>query len=128
MITFERFEAAKIQRFINRYGKPYEFKRPLLNVFNEPAGNFNNLYVIKGVYHEASYKHLMPTIENAGTHVKTIEPMFLCMSEENSRDVKIGDVVIISEKKYEVAKIKDINDSGFAFDFSLRYIDDADEA
>lgn len=128
MIMFERFEAAKIRRFISRYGKSYDIKTPYLNVFKEPTGLFSALCTIKGVYHEASYKYFVGTDSNAGAYVQEIEPLILCLKTESSDLIKIGDRVEVNGKVMEVQKVKDLNNSGFAYDISLRYVDNGGKA
>lgn len=128
MITFERFEAAKMRRFISMYSKPYLFKRPILNDYKEPAGESVDVCEVNGVYHEVSYSHLSENVSDAGKYVKEIEPMVLCLSDENSDLIKIDDFTYINEKKMVVSKVKDINNSGFAYDISLRYEDNGESA
>lgn len=123
MITFERFEAAKIRRFISRYSKSYKFQRSVLNAYKEPTGSFDSVCTIDGVYHEASYKHFVGTESNAGAYVQEIEPLILCLKTESSDLIKIGDRVEVNGKVMEVQKVKDLNNSGFAYDISLRYVD-----
>lgn len=128
MITFERFEAAKIKRFVQRYGKPYDIKTPYLNAFKEPTGLFSTLCTIKGVYHEASYNHLHATESGGGEYVKEITPMILCLKDEYSELIKMDDKVEVNGKSMIVTKVKDLNNSGFAFDISLELVDDGSEA
>jgi len=129
MILFERFEASKIRRFISRYGKPHDVKRAVLNDYNEPTGDYYYLCTLFGVYHEASYKHLIDNTTDDGTFIRSsIEPMFLCMVDENSSNVKVDDLIEINGKDMVVVKVKDINNSGFAYDISLRYIDYGSES
>lgn len=128
MITFERFEAAKIKRFIQRYGKSYDIKTPYLNAFKEPTGIFSTLCTIKGVYHEATYSHLAATESGGGQYVKEITPMIICLKDDNSELIKPDDLVYVNGKDMIVTKVKDINNSGFALDISLRFIDDGSQA
>ena len=124
MITFERFEAAKIKRFIQRYSKPYLFQRSILDEYKQPINAPIDLCIINGVYHEASYKHFVGTESNAGTYIQEIEPLIICMKTEDSELIKIGDQVSVNGKLMEVQKVKDINNCDFAYDISLRYVDD----
>lgn len=128
MIMFERFEAAKIRRFINRYRKPYTFKRSDLNAYNEPTDGEQEVCNIYGVYHEASYKHLAAVVADAGVHIPEVEPMILCLKDEVTDLIKVDDFVYVNEKKMIVTKKKDINNSGFAYDISLRHVDYGEEA
>lgn len=128
MIIFERFEAAKIKRFVSRYGKPYDVKRPDLNEYKEPTGDYYYLFTLFGVYHEASYKYLNDKISAAGVDVNEIEPMIVCMADENTSDIKVDDLIEVNGKDMIVTKVKDINNSGFAYDISLRWIDHGSES
>lgn len=127
MITFELFEAAKIRRFVSRYKKPYTFSRSVLNAYKEPTGSFESVCTIDGVYHEASYTHLTSTESNGGMYVKEIMPMILCLKSAESDLIKQDDVVTVNGKPMVVTKVKDINNSGFAYDVSLRYIDHGEQ-
>ena len=126
MITFERFEAAKIKRFIQRYSKPYLFKRSILNAYKQPINAPIDICEINGVYHEHSYPYFTGTESNHGEHFTEIQPMILCMKDELSDLIKTDDQVIVNGKKMKVEKVKDINNSGFALDISLRYVDDGE--
>ena len=128
MTTFERFEAAKIRRFVSRYRKPYTFDRSVLNAYKEPTGSFESVCTIDGVYHEASYTHLDSTESDGGRYVKEITPMILCLKSAESDLIKQDDVVMVNGKSMIVTKVKDINNSGFALDISLRYVDDGSQA
>lgn len=128
MITFERFEAAKIKHFISRYSKSYKFQRSVLNAYNEPTGAFENVCSVNGVYHEASYTHLSSTEAGGGRYVKEITPMILCLKDESSELIKMDDKVEVAGKSMIVTKVKDINNSGFVYDISLRLIDNGSKA
>ncbi len=127
MITFERFEAAKIRRFVSRYKKPYTFKRSALNAYKEPTWSFESVCTIDGVYHEASYTHLTSIESNGGRYVKEITPMILCLKNAEADLIKEDDAVTVNGKDMIVTKVKDINNSGFAYDISLRYIDHGEQ-
>lgn len=127
MTTFERFEAAKMRRFVSRYRKPYTFKRSVLNAYKEPTGSFESVCTIDGVYHEASYTHLTSTEASGGRYVKEITPMIMCLKDAESDLIKEDDVVSVNGKDMIVTKVKDINNSGFAYDISLRYIDHGEQ-
>ena len=128
MITFERFEAAKMARFISRYSKSFTFKRSDLNAYKQPTDVFTSVCTVNGVYHEASYSHLAATESGGGEYVKEITPMIMCLSDEYSKLIAVDDVVEVNGKNMVVTKIKDINNSGFALDISLRWIDDGGTA
>ncbi len=128
MITFERFEAAKIRRFISRYSKSYKFQRSVLNAYKEPTNVSTDVCTVNGVYHEASYNHLHATESGGGEYVKEITPMILCLKDEYSELIKMDDKVEVNGKPMIVTKVKDLNNSGFALDISLRLIDDGSEA
>lgn len=128
MIAFERFEAAKMKRFVMRYSKPYVFQRSILNEYKQPIKAFVDVCKINGVYHEHSYKYISGTQSDNGEHFDEIQPMILCMKDELSELIKTDDRVIVNGKKMKVEKIKDINNCGFAYDISLRYIDDGTQA
>lgn len=131
MITFERFEAAKIKRFISRYKKPYIFRRNILNACEEPTGDFIELCTIDAVYHEAKYNNLKVTESGGGSFIadaSEIEPMLLCLKDANSDTIKSDDEVFVNGIRMIVTRIKDINNSGFAYDISLRVVDDGSKA
>lgn len=128
MIVFERFEQSKLSRFVGRYGKPYTFKRPVLNAYKEPTDALSKVCDIVGVYHESSYARLVEDTSNAGRYVTEITPMILCMKNNASDLLKIGDVVFVNNKRMEITKVKDLNNAGFAYDISLRYIDNGGTA
>ena len=128
MVIFERFEAAKILRFISRYSKAYTVQREVLNEFKEPTGDTKYICSVFGVYHEASYKHLASTASDAGVYVPEVEPMILCLKDNVSDLIQVGDIISVNGKEMAVTKIKDINNSGFACDISLRWIDDGSQS
>ena len=129
MITFERFEAAKIRRFVSRYKKPYTFKRSVLNDYKEPTDDSEDVCTISGVYHESNYKYIEMQYANSGVHsgIESVSytPMIMCMIDDESNKLEIDDFTVINNKKYVVVKKKDINNSGFAFDISLRFVENA---
>lgn len=128
MIQFERFEAAKIRRFVQRYSKAYHFKRPDLNAFKQLEDIFFDVCTVQAVYHEAQYSHLSEDSKDAGSYVKELSPMLLCLKDEMSDLIQVDDIVLVNGQEMKVDKIKDINNSGFAYDISLRYIDDGGTA
>lgn len=119
MSTFESFERAKVRRLIVSKGKSFKFYRSVLNEFKEPTDDSFVIGTIKGVYHEATYSYLKETIKDGGLYHPEIESMILCLKEEISNALNIGDYTIINNRKYTVIKKKDINNLGIAWDISL---------
>ena len=126
MNQFEAFERAKLKRFVNQRGKPYTFFRDATNAFKEPTEGFAVVGSIKGVYHEARHSYLEATVDDRGFTLPEIESLFLCLIDDESKELEIDDYTYIGEKKYKVIKKKDVNNFGLAYDISLEFVDDGE--
>ena len=124
MSTFTAFERAKISRFINVYGNSFTFKRSALNDCGEPTGEYNELTSISGVYHEASGPYVSETSKDGSRYIRASEPMILCLQGTDSNVIMPDDIVDIGSRRYSVVRLKAVGGFGYAWDISLRLVDD----
>lgn len=122
MSVNKTFEAYKIAREIKRSGGSYTFFRYVLNDFNEPTDETEDVATISGLYHEQNSNIEITTGDT--TQVRTTKiPMILCLYEDIS-DLQIGDVVTINSKNYKLTGIVNIQEWSIIGDISLEVIDD----
>lgn len=124
MSTFTAFERAKLKRFINVYGNSFTFKRRPLNDENEPTGEYEDTVKIDGVYHEASGSYVSETNKEGARYISDPQPMILCLQSEDSNTILPDDVVDIGSRRYSVIRLKAVGGFGYAWEISLRLVDD----
>ena len=123
------FAASKIQRELNRSGKNYEFFRPAVNAFGEPADAGENIGTILGLYHEVN-NFIVPQIKESAQVRSNIggqkkQPMLLCLYESvKGCGLQIGDYTIINGKKYKVMGVVNVQEWNIIADISLEVVDD----
>lgn len=117
-----KFESYKLRREIKKVGKEYEFKRAKKNEYKEPTEEKEVVAKISGLYHEQNSKISITTGETTQTRNKKI-PMILCLYEE-AKLLKVGDVVEINSKKFNVTGVVNIQEWNIISDISLEVVDE----
>lgn len=117
-----KFESYKLRREIKKVGKEYEFKRAKKNEYKEPTEEKEVVAKISGLYHEQNSKISITTGETTQTRNKKI-PMILCLYEE-AKPLKVGDVVEINSKKFNVTGVVNIQEWNIISDISLEVVDE----
>lgn len=117
-----KFESYKLRREIKKVGKEYEFKRAKTNEYKEPTEEKEVIAKISGLYHEQNSKISITTGETTQTRNKKI-PMILCLYEE-AKPLKVGDVVEINSKKFNVTGVVNIQEWNIISDISLEVVDE----
>lgn len=124
MSTFKAFEKAKLTRFINVYGNTFTFRRMLLNAYKEPTNEYADVVSINGVYHEASGSYVSESNNNGTRYIKEQQPMILCLQDTDSAKIMPDDVVDIGQRQYSVIRLKAVGGYDYAWEISLRLVDD----
>lgn len=117
-----KFESYKLRREIKKVGKEYEFKRAKKNEYKEPTEEKEVVAKISGLYHEQNSKISITTGETTQTRNKKV-PMILCLYEE-AKPLKVGDVVEINSKKFNVTGVVNIQEWNIISDISLEVVDE----
>lgn len=124
MSTFKAFEKAKLTRFINVYGNTFTFRRMLLNAYGEPTNEYADVVSIDGVYHEASGSYVSESNNNGTRYIKEQQPMILCLQDADSAKIMPDDIVDIGQRQYSVIRLKAVGGYDYAWEISLRLVDD----
>lgn len=109
----------KVKRWIRTAGKQFEFKRPVLNEFNEPNGS-ETVTKIDGIFHETSSHVSRNSTEGTVTRSRS-SPMILLLYED-AKNIHIDDYVLYNRKQYRVSEVKNIAEGDFAVDVSLEEV------
>lgn len=126
MIT--QFEAYKLKIELKRSGREFVFMRNQLNDFGEPDKEVQAEVIgsIIGLYHEGGSRdssERTSIITGDTTQFRTKRaPAILCLTEDVP-DLKVGDFVILNEKKYSINGILDVQQWGIISDISLEVFD-----
>ena len=128
MSTFKVFEKAKLTRFINVYGNTFTFRRSSLNDRDEPSNEYSDIAIIDGVYHEVSGSvsgsYVSEMNADGARYIRDQQPMILCLQDEESGKIMPDDIVEIANRRYSVVRLKAVGGYDYAWDISLRLIDD----
>lgn len=117
-----KFESYKLRREIKKVGEEYEFNRAKTNEYKEPIDEKEVVAKISGLYHEQNSKISITTGETTQTRNKKI-PMILCLYED-AKPLKVGDVVEINSKKFNVTGVVNIQEWNIISDISLEVVDE----
>lgn len=120
-----KFEQAKLNRMLSRYGVSYTFVRDNLNEFNEPNnGSIEQFIVMEGIYHE-NEMHISTNATAKGEvrYRKQKQPLILC-DYANAKKLKAGDWVAFGGVKYKVTNVRNVGNIGVYGDVSLEVVDD----
>lgn len=115
------FEVYKLKREIKRYGIKCVFKRAKKSAFKEPTNEYENVCELMGIYHEQNGSIQVTTGDTTQTRSKKI-PMILCLYDD-VKGIKMGDILVLNNKKFEVTGIVNIQEWCMIADISLELKD-----
>jgi len=123
----EVFFKNKIKRQILWNGQEFIFTRYGFNDYNEiDYTKVEQQFVFKGIFHDGGGYGGMLNItlyERDGARTLTkMKPMILALYED-AKDLKMDDVVQISDSIYKVVEKNDVKGMGIAFEISLEIVD-----
>lgn len=116
-----KFEAYKIRRELKKVGRVFTFERAKKNAFKEPTDEVEVIATLTGLYHEQNGSVSMMTGETTQTRTKKI-PTILCLYED-TRLLKVEDIVKINSKKFKITGIVNIQEWNIIADISLEVLD-----
>lgn len=120
----KKFEAYKVKREIRRSGIECLFYRNVLNEFNEPTDDKEEVGKLSGLYHESNSNISIVMGETTQTRSKKI-PMILCLWDD-VKPIKLlpGDFMILNGKTFKVTGVLNIQEWNIIADISLEVVDD----
>lgn len=119
----KRFEVAKLKRELRMCGMSYVFKRSAVNQYNEPTNVLTEVVTIRGLYHEQNTRIEVKTGDTTQIRNKK-EPMILCLFDDETNKIHIGDILMLGTRKMVVTGITDVQCWGLISDISLEVVDD----
>lgn len=125
-----KFEKYKLERSLKRCGIKCDVYRTELNEFGEPDNNYGSVqYVctISGIYHEENSNIQITMGDTTQVRTKKI-PMLLCKYNDFiDFECKVGDFIIINEKRFKIVGIVNIQEWSIIGDISLEVFDDGNK-
>lgn len=123
-----KFETYKLRRELKRSGIDYKFLRAVLNKFGEPSDEYEEVGVIRGLYHEQNGHIQVTTGDTTQVRTKKI-PTILCLYDDTTPlKLQTGDVAMINGKTYSVTGIIDVQNWNVFADISLEVFDNGIQA
>lgn len=123
-----KFETYKLRRELKRSGIDYKFLRAVLNKFGEPSDEYEEVGVIRGLYHEQNGHIQVTTGDTTQVRTKKI-PTILCLYDDTTPlKLQTGDVAMINGKTYSVTGIVDVQNWNVFADISLEVFDNGIQA
>lgn len=123
----ERFlstELHKVVREIKTHGRTYIFNRNVLDEYNEPTGQEQEITTVRGLFHITKGYVSQKIAEGSKTHSKG-QPM-LMLTYEDSTEIKVSDFVNINENKYIVIEKNNLQELNIVCDISLELVLDGE--
>lgn len=118
----------KINRQIKWNGQTFVFKRYSLNSYKEKTDELDKIFTFQGVFHEGGGYGGMLNIElyerDGSRTVTKMKPMILCLVNEETMQLRIGDFVTIGTNLYQMVDKVDIKNFGIAYEISLEIVKD----
>lgn len=106
---------------IKRFGKTYEFKRPVRNEFNEPTSQETTI-PIKGLYHEEN-SYIQISLQDGGRIQSKKVPMIMYdLNDVNGLTPQNEDTIVINKSKFKVSGTVNIGELETFQDISLELI------
>lgn len=120
-MAVETFQLNKLRRLIRTQGKPFLFRKQILNKFNEPDG-YNESVTIIGVFHELALSWYKSKDTNEATSIsKRASPMVMILWDEV--ELIKGDVIVeFNNNTYRVCNINNIGECNLVADVSLEEV------
>lgn len=115
-----KMELHKVKREIQIHGSVYEFRRDILNEYEEPTGESEKVAEIKGLFHQTK-GYVSRKVSDATTTQTKGQPMIMAVFED-VKSVQMNDKVVVSGKEYRVTGANDINNYGIVCDVSLEEV------
>lgn len=123
-----KFETYKLRRELKRSGIDYKFLRAAPNKFGEPSDEYEEVGVIRGLYHEQNGHIQVTTGDTTQVRTKKI-PTILCLYDDTTPlKLQTGDVAMINGKTYSVTGIVDVQNWNVFADISLEVFDNGIQA
>lgn len=123
-----KFETYKLRRELKRSGIDYKFLRAVPNKFGEPSDKYEEVGVIRGLYHEQNGHIQVTTGDTTQVRTKKI-PTILCLYDDTTPlKLQTGDVTVINGKTYSVTGIVDVQNWNVFADISLEVFDNGIQA
>lgn len=123
-----KFETYKLRRELKRSGIDYKFLRAVPNKFGEPSDEYEEVGVIRGLYHEQNGHIQVTTGDTTQVRTKKI-PTILCLYDDTTPlKLQTGDVAVINGKTYSVTGIVDVQNWNVFADVSLEVFDNGIQA
>lgn len=127
-VRAELYFRNKIKRQILWDGQNFKFFRYKKNEYNEITDVVENMFCFKGLFHEGGGYGGMLNIElyerDGSRTVTKMKPMILCLIDETTKQIRIGDYVIIGTNLYQLVDKVDIKNFGIAYEISLEIVKD----
>lgn len=114
----------KIERQIKINGQEFTFTRFKEDEFHQISDTSLIEIVLDGVFHTSNSYVNQLTSDGSKTFTKP-QAMILTLYEQGNM-IKTNDMVIISDNKYKVVRINNINNFDVAVDISLELMQDED--
>lgn len=114
-----RFEKAKVTRLINTIGEDIEFKRSVLNEYNEATDEAVSIAKVKGVYRNTSAGYISVTSTEAASVRSSKVPMVLVLWDDSIKTIKQNDFVTIGERKLYVTGVENVGEWNLLAEVSL---------
>lgn len=115
--------ARKIQLMIDWYGTNYNFKRDVVNSYNEPTGPTNDVQTIPGIYH-AYERNFVELISVDGASVKSkVSKGILCNRDQDIL-IQQNDLVTVNNIDFHVVTVEPViyGEEPIAYEISLEEI------
>lgn len=119
-----KFEAFKLKKLLLVNGINFNFKRRVLNDYNEfdQEKELEDIVVIKGIYHEQTVTTQIASDE--GSQFRTEKtPMILCEYNEKLDLLNAKDLIFYNNHWYELQGIANLSNFNIIADIALRVVD-----
>lgn len=116
------FERRKLEKELQRNGKPFVFLRKKENQYGEPVNDEIVVTKILGLFHEQSVVSQLNTVEGMQYRTKKT-PMILCLYSREIEKIKLGDYVLFNGKRFNFVSTENINEWNLIADISLELVD-----
>lgn len=125
-MQIELFMKNKIKRQILWNGQDFNFVRYKQDNYHQDTDEVLYEFPFKGIFHEGGGYGGMLNIElyerDGSRSVSKMKPMILCLKDDNTKQLLLGDVVFIGENKYKMVDKVDVKNLGIAYELSLEVV------
>jgi len=105
---------------VERYGRSYTFCRPRVNQFGEQTDEWDEMGILRGLYHEESNFVRMEVGDAGAATVGKKQPHILCLCQAVS-DLGLvkGDHTVINNRRFTVTGVKNVQEWGIVADIMM---------